>query len=104
MRAAARGEDGTVSQVQHYKSNLRDIFFNLFEVLDVGRTTLGKGPFAAMDEESAKEALRGLEGLATNELATSFAETDRLGLTIDKEGNVALPDGLKRAMKAFHEG
>ena len=35
-----------VTTVQHYKSNLRDIFFNLFEVLDISRTALGQGPFA----------------------------------------------------------
>ena len=30
---------------EHYKSNLRDTFFNLFEILEIQRTTLGKGPF-----------------------------------------------------------
>ncbi len=38
----------------HYKSNLRDIEFNLFEVL--GRDKLyGTGPFEEMDTETAKK-------------------------------------------------
>jgi len=36
----------------HYKSNLRDIEFNLFEVFGVDRS-LGTGPFAALDVDSA---------------------------------------------------
>ncbi len=42
-----------MSTVHHYRSNLRDIFFNLFEFLDVGRRVLGKAPFATLDEETA---------------------------------------------------
>ena len=34
-----------MSQAPHYKSNLRDIFFNLFEVLEIQKHTLGQGPF-----------------------------------------------------------
>ena len=40
-----------MSITDHYKSNLRDIFFNLFEVQDIGTTSLGKGPFKGMDED-----------------------------------------------------
>ena len=38
----------------HYKSNLRDIEFNLFEVLR-RREILGTGPFADLDEDVARE-------------------------------------------------
>ena len=42
--------------MSHYKSNLRDIEFNLFEVL--GRDeVLGTGPFAEVDGETAREVL-----------------------------------------------
>ena len=34
-----------MSSPNHYKPNLRDLSFNLFEFLDIGRTSLGKGPF-----------------------------------------------------------
>ena len=40
----------------HYKSNLRDIEFNLFEVFGAG-DRLGKGPFAEMDEDTARYLL-----------------------------------------------
>ena len=61
----------------HYKANLRDLTFNLFEVLDIGKTSLGRAPYATMDEPSARDVLKGLEALAVGELATGFAETDR---------------------------
>ena len=44
--------------MSHYKSNLRDIHFNLFELL--GRQDiLGAGPFEEMDVDTAKEILAG---------------------------------------------
>ena len=42
--------EALVSNAQHFKSNLRDIFFNLFEVLGIDKTILGKGEFAGQDE------------------------------------------------------
>ena len=92
-----------MSQPNHYRSNLRDIEFNLFEFLELGRTALGKGPFAAMNEESAREALRGLERICVTELAPTFASTDRNPPTIDAEGNVRLPEALHQAMKVFQD-
>ncbi len=88
----------------HYKSNLRDIHFNLFEVLDIGRTTLGKGPFASMDAETAREALAGLEEMVQNHFAPAFAEGDRTPLTLSADGDVTLPPGMKRALEAYYEG
>ena len=40
----------------HYRSNLRDIEFTLFEVFGVGER-LGQGPFAEVDEETARGIL-----------------------------------------------
>jgi hypothetical protein len=87
----------------HYRSNLRDIAFNLFEVLDVGRTSLGHAPFGSLDEATARETLRAGERLATTELAASFAETDRDPPILDAEGNVILPAGLKRSLAAYYD-
>lgn len=92
-----------MSTALHYRHNLRDIFFNLFEALDVGRTSLGKGPFSALDETSAKEALQNLEKLCSTEIASSFAECDRNPPVLDAEGNVKLPPGLKRSLGAYYE-
>jgi len=93
-----------MSVTQHYVSNLRDIFFNLFEVLDVAHTTYGQGRYADTDEPTARETLTALEVLASRELAASFAESDRVPLKLDAEGNVTLPEGLTRSIKAYFDG
>jgi alkylation response protein AidB-like acyl-CoA dehydrogenase len=90
--------------VHHYKSNLRDIRFVLFELFDIGKTTLGQGPFARMDEATALDALVGLEALSRTELATGYAESDRTPLRLDADGNVALPEALKKNIKAYYDG
>ena len=87
----------------HYKSNLRDILFNLFEVHDIQSTTLGKEPFAAMDEATAVETLRSFERLCTAELQKSFAESDRVPLELDAAGEVTLPEGLKASYSAYYD-
>ncbi|MFI0717862.1 acyl-CoA dehydrogenase [Streptomyces sp. NPDC021224] len=85
----------------HYKSNLRDIEFNLFEVL--GRDQLyGTGPFADMDADTARDILAELARLAENELAESFADTDRNPPVFDPETNTApVPDTFKKSYQAF---
>jgi alkylation response protein AidB-like acyl-CoA dehydrogenase len=88
---------------QHYKPNLRDIFFNLFEVLEIQRTSLGKGPFAALDEETAREALRQSEKLIVGELQKSFTESDRVPVEFDGKGNVKIPPGLAKSYHAFYD-
>ncbi|WP_043471052.1 acyl-CoA dehydrogenase N-terminal domain-containing protein, partial [Streptomyces fradiae] len=85
----------------HYKSNLRDIEFNLFEVL--GRDKLyGTGPFAEMDVDTAKSVLSEIARLAENELAESYADADRNPPVFDPETNTApLPESFKKSYKAF---
>ncbi|MFI6347610.1 acyl-CoA dehydrogenase [Streptomyces sp. NPDC050560] len=85
----------------HYKSNLRDIEFNLFEVL--GRDKLyGTGPFAEMDVETAKDLLTELAKLAENELAEPFADADQSPPVFDPETNTApLPETFKSAYRAY---
>ncbi|MFI6941441.1 acyl-CoA dehydrogenase [Streptomyces sp. NPDC050418] len=85
----------------HYKSNLRDIEFNLFEVL--GRDKLyGNGPFAEMDTDTAKSVLAELTRLAENELAESFTDADRNPPVFDPETNTApVPASFKKSYKAF---
>lgn len=93
-----------MSTVYHYKSNLRDLYFNLFELFKIQETSLGKEPFTSMGEDEVREALNTLEQLAVKELAESFADADRVGLTFDGEGNVTLPESIKTSMDAFYEG
>ncbi|MEU0359633.1 acyl-CoA dehydrogenase [Streptomyces cyaneofuscatus] len=85
----------------HYKSNLRDIEFNLFEVL--GRDKLyGTGPFAEMDVDTAKSILDEVVRLAENELADSFADADRNPPVFDPETNTApVPESFKKSYQSF---
>ncbi|MFI9270172.1 acyl-CoA dehydrogenase [Kitasatospora sp. NPDC052896] len=85
----------------HYKSNLRDVEFNLFEVL--GRDQVyGTGPFADMDVETAKNILSEISRLAENELAASFADADRNPPVFDPETNTApVPATFKKSYDAY---
>ncbi len=85
----------------HYKSNLRDIEFNLFEVL--GRDKVyGTGPFEEMDVDTAKSVLEELTRLSENELAESFADADRNPPVFDPETNTApVPASFKKSYQAF---
>ena len=86
----------------HYRSNLRDIEFNLFEVFAMDEL-LGTGPYAQMDADTAREVLREIERLATGPFADSFAEGDRVPLRL-VDGDVFLPEGLRRSLDAFFDG
>jgi alkylation response protein AidB-like acyl-CoA dehydrogenase len=85
----------------HYKSNLRDIEFNLFEVLQ-RQDLLGSAPFAEVDEETARGILDEVNRLATGPLAESFAEADRNPPVFDPEtASVRMPEAFKKSFKAF---
>lgn len=92
-----------MTTIHHYKSNLRDIFFNLFEVLRVQDATFGKAPYASMDEATARDALSAYEKLATTAIAESFAESDRVPLKLDADGNVTLPPALHKSLSAIQD-
>ncbi|MEU8873892.1 acyl-CoA dehydrogenase [Streptomyces javensis] len=87
----------------HYKSNLRDIEFNLFEVL--GRDTVyGTGPFAEMDVDTAKSVLAEISRLSEHELAESYADSDRNPPVFDPKTHTApLPESFKKSYRAYME-
>ncbi|WP_139984509.1 acyl-CoA dehydrogenase [Nocardioides litoris] len=87
--------------MSHYKSNLRDIEFNLFEVF--GRDeVLGTGPFAEIDAETVREILAQVESLATNDLAASFVDSDRNPPVFDPQTNTApLPESFKKSYQTW---
>ena len=88
----------------HYKSNLRDIEFNLYEVLGTDER-LGQGPYADMDMDTARNVLREVDRLATEDFAASFEEGDRTPPAFDAAtGDVTLPPGLKKSLDAFFGG
>ena len=87
--------------MSHYKSNIRDIEFNLFEVL--GRDEiLGTGPFAEVDTETAREILAEVDRLAREDLAESFVDADRNPPVFDPTTNTApLPESFKKSYHAW---
>jgi alkylation response protein AidB-like acyl-CoA dehydrogenase len=88
----------------HYKSNLRDIEFNLFEVFGADKN-LGQGPYRNLDKDSARDVLKEVERLCTNDLAASFVDGDRTPLVFDKEtGSVTLPASVIKSYETYHEG
>jgi len=88
----------------HYKSNLRDIEFNLFEVLGIG-DRLGQGIFADLDEETARDMLAQVKALAEGPLGESFADADRNPPVFDPATNtVTLPESFKKSFKALWDG
>ena len=93
-----------MTTVDHYKPNLRDTFFQLFEVLEIQKTSLGKGPFSSMDEDTARASLEGFLEVMQSAWAPSFAEGDRIGATFDGKGNVTLPPGYRKALDAYYDG
>ncbi|ONI68033.1 acyl-CoA dehydrogenase [Kribbella sp. ALI-6-A] len=87
--------------MSHYKSNLRDIEFNLLEVL--GRDeVLGHGPYAEMDVDTAREVLSEIDRLAKNELAASFEDADRNPPVYDPATHeVRMPESFKKSYQAY---
>ena len=88
--------------MSHYKSNLRDIQFNLFEAYRIGEY-LGEAPFEEIDSDTAMDMLREVDRLATEDFAESFVEADRTKLKL-VDGNVELPAGVKKSLDALHDG
>jgi alkylation response protein AidB-like acyl-CoA dehydrogenase len=85
----------------HFKSNLRDIEFNLFEVLN-RQEVLGAEPFADVDEETARGILDEVRRLAEGPIAESFADADRHPPVFDPATHsVTMPESFKRSYNAF---
>jgi alkylation response protein AidB-like acyl-CoA dehydrogenase len=88
----------------HYKSNVRDLEFNLFEVLDLEKA-LATGDFGDLDGESVRQMLTEASRLAEGPLAESFADADRNPPTFDPDTHtVSLPESLKKSVRAWQHG
>jgi len=90
--------------VSHYKSNVRDQVFNLFEVFGVDKA-LGEGAYTDLDADTATEMLGEIARLAEGPVAESFADADRNPPVFDpKTHSVTLPDSFKKSMRAIFDG
>lgn len=85
----------------HYKSNQRDLEFNLFEVFGAGER-MGKGPYAEMDVDTAHAVLDEVNRLATGILSDSFVSSDRVPPVYDPATKtVTMPEDFKKSYKAL---
>ncbi|MEV0435699.1 MULTISPECIES: acyl-CoA dehydrogenase [Nocardia] len=88
----------------HYKANVRDLEFNLFEVLGVGKV-LDAGAFGDLDTDTVKEMLSEVRRLAEGPLADSFADADRNPPVFDPNTHtVTIPESFKKSYKALEDG
>ncbi|WP_100522919.1 acyl-CoA dehydrogenase [Mycobacteroides abscessus] len=87
----------------HYKSNLRNIEFNLFEVLDLGRV-LDSGAYTGLDAETLRDMLRNIRDITEGPLADSYADADRNPPAFDAATHsVRLPESFKKSYMALWE-
>ncbi|MEV3938546.1 acyl-CoA dehydrogenase [Glycomyces sp. NPDC049804] len=85
----------------HFRHNLRDLEFNLFEVFGADKI-LDDPAFADLDEATAREILTELARLSQDELASGWVEGDRNPPVFDAASHsVTLPESFKKAYKAF---
>ncbi|MFC4334147.1 acyl-CoA dehydrogenase [Salininema proteolyticum] len=88
----------------HYRHNLRDLEFNLFEVFDTQKT-LDHPSFSDLDVDVAKEILQQVAAIAENDLATSYVEGDRAGTDFDPAtGDVKLPESVRKSFRTLMDG
>jgi alkylation response protein AidB-like acyl-CoA dehydrogenase len=89
--------------VSHYKSNVRDQEFNLFEVFEVDKA-FGEGEYSELDADTAKEMLVEMARLAEGPIAASFVEGDRNPPVFDpKTHSVTLPEAFKKSVRSVLE-
>lgn len=90
--------------MSHYKSNVRDQIFQLFEVLHLEKA-LGQGDFSDLDADTAAEMLSEVARTAEGPFAASFVEGDRNPPVFDPATHsVTLPESFKKSVRAYLDG
>jgi alkylation response protein AidB-like acyl-CoA dehydrogenase len=90
--------------MSHYKPNVRDQVFNLFEVFGFDKA-LGAGVYSDLDADTVQEMLGEMARLAEGPLAASYVEGDRNPPVFDPDAHtVTLPEPFKKSVKAFIDG
>jgi len=85
----------------HFKSNLRDIEFNLFEVLN-RQDLLGSAPHEDLDAQTAGDILQEVNRLAAGPIAESYPAGDRNPPVFDREtASVRVPEAFAKSYHAF---
>jgi alkylation response protein AidB-like acyl-CoA dehydrogenase len=89
--------------MRHFRSDLRDVEFDLFEVFRVQDGPVG--PEVDTDPDTLRDLLRELNRLATGPLAEGFAEADRHPPVFDPATHtVTVPEPVRRAYRLLWDG
>ncbi|WP_027499113.1 acyl-CoA dehydrogenase [Rhodococcus sp. 114MFTsu3.1] len=87
----------------HYKSNVRDIVFNLFDVFELDQI-LGTGTYLDLDTQTVNDILVEVSRLAEGPVAASFEISDREPTTFDVTTNsVTVPPELAKTARLVAE-
>lgn len=87
----------------HYKSNVRDQVFNLFEVFGLDKA-LGEGAFTDLDADTATEMLNEMARLCEGPIGASFVDGDRNPPVFDPNTHtVTLPESFKASVRTYIE-
>ncbi|WP_027501808.1 acyl-CoA dehydrogenase [Rhodococcus sp. UNC363MFTsu5.1] len=87
----------------HYKSNVRDIEFNLFEVLGIGELLDG-GAYGDLDTDTVRNILAEVARLAEGPVAASFVAADRHPVEFDAQNHsIVVPEPLRKTVEAVNE-
>ncbi len=85
--------------MSHFRSNLRDLEFNLFEVHRIHEYIDRLGE---VDRDTALDIIREIDRFAAEEWAASFVDGDRSEVKL-VDGEVELPASMKASLNALNE-
>ncbi|GAS88038.1 acyl-CoA dehydrogenase [Mycolicibacterium brisbanense] len=89
--------------VGHYIANVRDIEFNLFEVLSLGEI-FDSGAYGDLDSDTVRTMLDEVARLAEGAVAESFAEADRNPPEFDPSTHeISVPGPLAKTVQAVKD-
>ena len=87
----------------HYIANVRDINFNLFEVLNLGEV-LDAGHYGELDSDTVRTMLDEVARLAEGPVAESFADADRNPPVFDPDAHtISVPPELAKSVQAVKD-
>ncbi|MEV6359056.1 acyl-CoA dehydrogenase [Nocardia asteroides] len=87
----------------HYKANVRDLEFNLFEVLQLDKL-LDTGAYGDLDSDTVRQILDEVKRLAEGPIADSFADADRNPVVFHPDTfDISVPAPLRKTVEAVQE-
>ncbi|WP_194826951.1 acyl-CoA dehydrogenase [Nocardia sp. XZ_19_231] len=87
----------------HYKANVRDIEFNLFEVLNLDKL-LDTGAYGDLDSDTVRQLLVEVKNLAEGPIADSFADADRHPVVFRPDTHdITVPEPLRKTVDVVRE-